>query len=34
MDHNLSAARQRAVIAIATQKQQTINGTIKTIQTN
>jgi F0F1-type ATP synthase membrane subunit b/b' len=25
MDHNLSAARQRAVIAIATQKQQIVN---------
>jgi len=34
MDHNLSAARQRAVIAITTQKQQIVNGTIKTIQTN
>jgi hypothetical protein len=31
MDHNLSAARQRAVIAIASQKQQIVNEANKAI---
>ena len=31
MDHNLSAARQRAVIAIATQKQHIVNEANKAI---